>query len=703
MLFKCKICGGNLNVTSGERVTECEYCGVKQTIPRFTEPETQEVYNRANSYLKNNEFDKAENLYNQILFKNKKDADAYWNVLMCRYGVTYVKDPASGKYIPTCNRTLYNSIFNDENYLNAIEYADEQQKALYEENAQTIDNIQKGILSVSKKEKPFDIFISYKETDVNGARTNDSIAAQELYNKLTAEGYKVFFSRITLEDKIGTEYEPYIYAALASSKVMITVSSSKENIEAVWVKNEWSRFLSFMAKDSSKSIIPLYYDMPKTDLPDEFAHLTAYDMHENGFEQELIRGIKKLIPTPVVLKERRKKRNKILKRVGIAALACLIVSVICAVPWLLKLPDYNAAMQLYYDKNYPEAAWAFGSLGDYRNCAEMKKKCELSWRKSLATVATENEMGSFSTGAYYVTPNGTVESFSFSPGNAADEIDINKHGKVISIGDGYPSLYALHEDGYVYNSAIYNTLKADWENIIQITPLFNTTSVALRNDGTLAYGNLQIDSNEDNDKWLEPISKWNNIIEINCDIARFGNGDISEASLTALDKEGFLHSVVYVYDKTKVRGLDNIGKFKNVKHFDTNISSYYSDSEGDIVYYFDVVALTNAKNVISSIQGVYKEMSPKNVVDVKLLGTNDCLDEDEYSYFDNTESSKILYINKDGKLQEMDKEKFLLEDVVYISNNFAITRSGNIYKCLLIPQQTEAKTKVHNEWIERMR
>ena len=154
------------------------------------------------------------------------------------YGVTFVCDPRTGKYIPTCNRTHYESILKDRNYLNALRYSSGEKNAFYQESAKTIDEIQKGIISISRKEKPFDIFISYKETDVNGNRTKDSVVAQELYEKLVSEGYKVFFSRITLEDKIGSEYEPYIYAALSSSKVMLTVCSSKDNIEAPWVKNE---------------------------------------------------------------------------------------------------------------------------------------------------------------------------------------------------------------------------------------------------------------------------------------------------------------------------------------------------------------------------------------------------------------------------------------------------------------------------------
>ena len=32
-MFKCKMCGGNLEVKEGMTVCECEYCGSIQTIP----------------------------------------------------------------------------------------------------------------------------------------------------------------------------------------------------------------------------------------------------------------------------------------------------------------------------------------------------------------------------------------------------------------------------------------------------------------------------------------------------------------------------------------------------------------------------------------------------------------------------------------------------------------------------------------------
>ncbi len=131
--------------------------------------------------------------------------------------------------------------------------------------------------------------------------------ANDLYHQLTQEGLKVFFSRITLEDKIGEAYEPYIFAALNSAKVMVVLGTKPEYFKAVWVRNEWSRFLSQIKAGAKKSLVPAYKDMDPYDLPDEFSNLQAQDMSKLGFMQDLIRGIKKLTtkdePKPVVVKE----------------------------------------------------------------------------------------------------------------------------------------------------------------------------------------------------------------------------------------------------------------------------------------------------------------------------------------------------------------------------------------------------------------
>ena len=306
-LFKCKMCGGALEINNNETVATCEYCGTQQTLPKLDDDRRANLYDRANHFRRNNEFDKAMGIYEQILNEDNTDAEAYWSLVLCRYGIEYVEDPSSHKRIPTVNRAQFTSIFDDDNYKSALQYADGYQRSIYEEEAKAINEIQKGILAISQKEEPFDVFICYKETDNNGRRTPDSVLANDLYHQLTQEGFKVFFARITLEDKLGSAYEPYIFAALNSAKVMVVLGTKPEFFNAVWVRNEWSRYLALIKQGQKKMLIPAYKDMDPYDLPEEFSHLQAQDMSKLGFMQDLIRGIKKIAqadaPKTTVVKE----------------------------------------------------------------------------------------------------------------------------------------------------------------------------------------------------------------------------------------------------------------------------------------------------------------------------------------------------------------------------------------------------------------
>ena len=289
------MCGGTIEFEQGATVGVCDSCGTKQTLPRLDDDRRANLYDRANHFRRNNEFDKAAAIYEQILTEDTTDAEAYWSLVLCQYGIEYVEDPATRKRVPTVNRAQFTSIFDDDNYKSAIQYADGYQRELYEKEAKTINDIQKGILAISQKEEPFDVFICYKETDNNGRRTPDSVLANDLYYQLKQEGFKVFFARITLEDKLGSAYEPYIFAALNSAKVMVVLGTKPEHFNAVWVKNEWSRYLALVKKSGGKKVlIPAYRDMDPYDLPEEFSHLQAQDMSKLGFMQDLIRGIKKI-------------------------------------------------------------------------------------------------------------------------------------------------------------------------------------------------------------------------------------------------------------------------------------------------------------------------------------------------------------------------------------------------------------------------
>ena len=177
-VFKCKMCGGALKIQNGESVAVCEYCGTKQTLPKLDDDRKVNLYDRANHFRRNNDFDKAMGIYEQILDEDNTDAEAYWSLVLCRYGIEYVEDPATRKRVPTVNRAQFTSVFMDEDYKSAIKYADVVQKKLYEAEAKAIDEIQKGILAISQNEEPFDVFICYKESDSNGRCTQDSLRSQ---------------------------------------------------------------------------------------------------------------------------------------------------------------------------------------------------------------------------------------------------------------------------------------------------------------------------------------------------------------------------------------------------------------------------------------------------------------------------------------------------------------------------------------------
>lgn len=295
MILKCKICGGDIDVAEDKSFGTCLYCGCAMTFPKLDDEQRAAMFNRGNQYRRIGEFDRAVSVYEQILREDNTDAEAHWCCALSKFGIEYVEDPNTYEWIPTCHRLSFDSFLDDADYLAALEYSDGIEKKQYVKDASKIVEVQKGILKTSQNEEPFDVFICYKESSDSGARTADSVLAQDIYYQLTEKGYRVFYSKITLEDKVGSEFEPYIFAALNSAKVMVVVGTKKEYLEAAWVKNEWSRYLAIVRKNRDRVILPCYKDMDPYDMPEALSVLQSYDMSKIGFIQDLLRGIGKIV------------------------------------------------------------------------------------------------------------------------------------------------------------------------------------------------------------------------------------------------------------------------------------------------------------------------------------------------------------------------------------------------------------------------
>lgn len=335
-------------MAEGSSVCRCEYCGKEQTLPKTDDEHILNMLNRANYFRQKFEFDKAIEIYEQLLNNGNEDAEVYWSLVLCRYGIEYVDDPKTSEKKPTCHRMQYASILEDADYLMAIKGADTIQKNLFEKEAGYIAKTQKEILEISNKEDPFDIFICYKETDELGNRTEDSALAQELYYELKKKGYRIFFARKTLESRLGTEYEPIIFAALNSAKVMIVLGTKAEHFNAVWVRNEWSRFIH-MSKDASKTVIPAYRGMSPYELPAELSVFQSQDMSKIGFMQDLTDGIERCMR---VERNNESPKNEHPQFYGTASLERLLQNGAT----YLRLSNYSFAKEVYttVTKEYPE-------------------------------------------------------------------------------------------------------------------------------------------------------------------------------------------------------------------------------------------------------------------------------------------------------------------------------------------------------------
>lgn len=270
--LKCKMCGSNLEIEDSITVCKCEKCGTSQTVPDIEDDKELKLFERAGRLRFNCDFDKAAGIYNTITDSYTEEAEGYWGLILCKYGIEYA-DNASGKKVPVCHRISYDSVMDDEDFELVMENSDSESRAIFREEAKIIEENRKKYIQIAESEQPYDIYISYRAKDDNGDKTAVSEIAGHLYNKLTSAGYRVFLSEAALKGKKQSDCEPYIYSALNSANVMLALGTSYDDYNDVWVKNEWNRYLEIAEKNKNKCLIPCYKDVDEYDIPKEFAGL----------------------------------------------------------------------------------------------------------------------------------------------------------------------------------------------------------------------------------------------------------------------------------------------------------------------------------------------------------------------------------------------------------------------------------------------
>ncbi len=398
---------------------------------------------------------------------------------------------------------------DDANFELVMEYSDSVARSVYREEAKAIEELRKGIIEVSGKEEPYDIFICYKETDENGERTIDSVLAQDVYDALCEKGYRVFFSRITLEDKLGQEYEPYIFAALNSAKVMLAFGTSYDYYNAVWVKNEWSRYLQLMTQDKSKHLIPCYKDIDAYDMPKEFAKLQAQDMGKVGAVQDLLRGIEKLIGV------KNEEPKETIVREVVNTGGTNVDSLIKRGYMALEDSEWDKAIEFFEQALNIDAECAEGYLGKALAIFKISSIEQLKNCKDIAMLKNKD----FEKAIQFANPdlkNTLIECKNIIQTNSHSQYDQLKQARkrnsavqnMIAAYDdsSFSGVIRLNLDGTV---TVMGDSKAecnvpDWSDIVGIT-ISNKVIIGLKSDGMLVKA-TQYDCFN--------ISEWKNIVAV---------------------------------------------------------------------------------------------------------------------------------------------------------------------------------------------
>ena len=269
----CLQCGGELQADPRTGVLECIYCHRKHVggTESFSDDLKRIVEQR-----QLREFIKAEELCEELIKKQPNSPEAHWQMVLAKLGVVYVNEGGESK--PTffsCSYSDRESILNDSNYKKALDNAKTGADRLYyEDKAKELDELLQEFFMLIKKEKNYDIFISFKHleevTDSHGTKrkieTKDCRKAREIYEQLK-DKYHVFFSPVSIGQDTGIQgekYEPRILKAIQSSQAMILVGFTEENIKSQWVENEWRRYKYQIdkGKKSKKSLIYVYDETP---------------------------------------------------------------------------------------------------------------------------------------------------------------------------------------------------------------------------------------------------------------------------------------------------------------------------------------------------------------------------------------------------------------------------------------------------------
>ena len=293
----CPKCGSEIEISENQTLGHCIFCDSLTPLPFFITSRSSfdsETYknmlnrvNKANSFSLTYQFHRAFNLYDKLI-KNYYNLDIedyypYFGKALAQYGVCYsLNDKLENELV--CLKVVQESIYENENYLRAIELSDVNTEAVLKHTALLIDQFQKDVKKELISAKPLDVCILVDDTLDNPNSKVDLALAERIQEKLNKESIT---SCITTDlfHSINKKFVIDIHKQILLADHLVVVSSDGEHLNNSLFRHIWMSFYSLdELQDNVLQRMSVVTDNveAKTDLPIanvEFFLTTNLDDH----------------------------------------------------------------------------------------------------------------------------------------------------------------------------------------------------------------------------------------------------------------------------------------------------------------------------------------------------------------------------------------------------------------------------------------
>ena len=250
----CPKCGSEIEITENQTLGHCSFCNSLTPLPYFITNKTgfdNKTYsnmlnrvNKANKYSLTYQFHRAFNLYDKLQ-KNYynleiEDYYPYFGKVLAQYGVCYSLNDKL-EYELICLKIVKESIFENENYLRAIDLADINVEAVLKQTASLIENFQKELKKELLHSEPIDVCFLVDDREINPNSKIDLATAERIGEKIKTLECTYGITKGVF-GKIDKQFVIDIHKYILIADHLVIVSTNEEHLNESIFRHVWMSY-----------------------------------------------------------------------------------------------------------------------------------------------------------------------------------------------------------------------------------------------------------------------------------------------------------------------------------------------------------------------------------------------------------------------------------------------------------------------------